>query len=112
MDRILNRVANGYRLCILSDLNGWIEDRTRAGITGAFLVPGKNDNGGRVVESCAEKGLCMGNTYFEHISLHKYTRLARSQDGVEVKSMIYMVLVKKYMLHYVQDVRVDHHVIL
>ena len=27
-----------------------IGDRTRAGITGAFVVPGENDNGRRIVE--------------------------------------------------------------
>ena len=31
-------------------------------------------------------------------SLHKYTRVARGQDGVEVKSMIDLVLVKKDFL--------------
>ena len=41
---------------------------------------------------------------FEHNSSHKYTRVAWSQDEVEVKSMIDLVLVKKDMLHYVQDV--------
>ena len=56
MDRILDRVGNGYRLCILADLNGWIGDRTRAGITGTFGVPGENDNGRRVVEFCKERG--------------------------------------------------------
>ena len=34
-------VRNGYRLCILRDLNGWIGDRTRVGIIGAFRVPGE-----------------------------------------------------------------------
>ena len=42
----------------------------RAGITGAFGAPGDNDNGRRVVEFCAEGGLCVGNTYFKHRSLH------------------------------------------
>ena len=41
----------------------------RAGITG------ENDNGRRVV-FYAERGLCVGNTYFEHRGLHKYTRVA------------------------------------
>ena len=45
-------------MCILRDLNGWIGVRTRAGITGAFGVPGENGNGRRVVEFCAESGLC------------------------------------------------------
>ena len=40
----------------------------------------------------------MGNTYFEHRSLHKYTRVARSQDVVDVKTMIDLVLVEKYIL--------------
>ena len=70
------------------DLNEWIGDRVRTGITGAFGVPGENANGRRVVEFCGERGLCVSNTYLEHKNLHKYTRVARGQDGVEVKSMI------------------------
>ena len=40
------------------------------------------------MEFCVERGL----TYFEHRSLHKYTRVARGQDGVEVKSLIDLLL--------------------
>ena len=67
------------------------------------------------------KVFCLGNTYLEDKSRHKYTRVARGQDEVEVKSMIHFVLVKKYMLQYIQDVRIakgmerglsDHHIIL
>ena len=70
MDRTLDRVGNWYILCVLEDLNGWIGDRLRAGITGAFGVPGENENGIRVVEFCAERVLCAVNTYFEHKNLH------------------------------------------
>ena len=52
-------------------INGWIGDRTRARITGAFGVPGENDKGRRVVEFCEERELCVSNTYFKHISVHK-----------------------------------------
>ena len=41
----MDRIGNGYRLCILGDLNGWIGDRARTGITGAFRVPRENNNG-------------------------------------------------------------------
>ena len=88
----------------MGDLKRWLGDRTRGSIIGSFRVPGENDNGRRVVEFCTERGLCVGNTYSKHRSLHKYTRVARDKDGVEVKSMIDLVLVKKDMLHYVQDV--------
>ena len=64
-------------------INGWIGERPRVSITGAFGVPRENNNGRRVVEFCVERGLCVGNTYFEHRSLYKYTRVARGQDGVD-----------------------------
>ena len=47
----------------------------------------------------------MGNTHFKHRGLHKYTREARDQDGVNIKSMIDLVLVKRDMLRYMQDVK-------
>ena len=67
------------------------------------------------------KGDCVKVVYFKHSSLHRYTRVARGQDGVEANNMIDLVLVKKDMLCYVQDVRVvkrmgcdlsDHHVVI
>ena len=91
----------------------------RAGITGAFGIPGENENGRGVVEFCDERRVCVGN--FKHKNLHKYTRMAWSQDGVEGKSMIDLVLVKEDMLRFVQGVRAvrgmgrdisDHHVVL
>ena len=47
----------------------------------------------------------MDNTYFKHRSLHSYTRVARGKDGVDIKSMIDLVLLKRNKLQYVQDVR-------
>ena len=41
----------------------------------------------------------MGNTYFEHMSFHKYTRMTRGKYGVEVKIMKILVLVKKDMIY-------------
>ena len=55
MDRTLDSEGSGYRLCILENLNGRMGDRTRAGITVAFRVPGENDNGRRVEEFCEER---------------------------------------------------------
>ena len=101
LDMNVDRVVYGYRFCVQGNLNGWIGDRVRAGITVASGVSGENENGRRVVEFCVERGLCVGNTYLEHKSLHKYTRVARAQDGVEVKNMIDLVLMKKDMLRFV-----------
>ena len=35
----------------------WIGDRLRTSINDAFGLPGENDNGRRVMEFCAERGL-------------------------------------------------------
>ena len=35
-NRNVDRVGNGYRLCMLGDLNRWIGNRVRAIITGIF----------------------------------------------------------------------------
>ena len=48
--------------------------------------------------SFVQKGECVWITYFKHRTLHKYTRVARSQERVEIKSMIDLVLVKRDML--------------
>ena len=47
----------------------------------------------------------MSDTYFKHRSVHNYTRVVRGKDGVKIKSMIDLVLVKRDMVRYVQDVR-------
>ena len=44
-------------------------------------------------------------TYFKHRILHKYTRVAEGRGAVEIKSMIDLMLVKRDMLRYVQDMR-------
>ena len=56
-----------------------------------------------------------------HRGLHKYKRVAAGRDGVETKSMIDLVLVKRDMLRCVHNVRAvrgigrgisEHHVVL
>ena len=65
LDKVKDRVCNGYRLCVLGDLNGWVGDRVRVVKTGVFGVLGENENGRMVLDFCTEKGLCMGNTIFQ-----------------------------------------------
>ena len=73
----------------------------RVAITGTSRVSLVKNSGKRMVDFCVEMGLCGGNTYFEYKSLHKLNKGTNGQDGMEVKSMIDLVLVKKDMLSYV-----------
>ena len=40
-------------------------DGMGVGKDGGFGVPDENDNGRRVIDFCAERGLCVGDTYLE-----------------------------------------------
>ena len=51
MKKNLDRVGNVCRLCMMGDPNGWV----RGDITGAFRVPGENENEWRVLDFCAEQ---------------------------------------------------------
>ena len=51
-----------------------------------------------VEDYCAESGLCVGNAYFKHISMHKYTGGTNGRDGVDIKNMTDLVLAKRDML--------------
>ena len=46
------------------------------GIADGLGIPEENDNGRRANDFCAERGLSVINTYLEHKSLHRYTRVA------------------------------------
>ena len=39
---------------VMRNLNGWVGDRMREGITSAFRVPGERGNVGRGVDLCAK----------------------------------------------------------
>ena len=49
----------------------------------------------------------MGNTYSEHMTLFKRTRMVRNRDRLEAMIIIDVVLVKKDMLGYVQYMRAE-----
>ena len=93
----------------------------RAGITGEFGVPREYDDERRAINLCAERGISVSNTYFQQKDLYKSFSGTTPKNGVEVMSMIHLVLGIKAILRYVQNVRVvrgmtqglsDHHVVL
>ena len=79
-DGVVDRVGNGYRLCVLGDPNGWVRDRLRVGISGGFGVRGENYNCRGLIDFCAETGVSLSNTYFKPMNFHKYNRVARGEE--------------------------------
>ena len=72
LNGVVDRIGNGYRLCAIGDLNGWLEDRSRVGVTGGFGVPGENDNGRMIIDLFVKRVLYVSNNYFEHKSLREW----------------------------------------
>ena len=58
---------------VVGDLNARVGDREIEGVTGKFGVPGLNENGEWLLNMCAERGLVVGNTWFNKRKIHKYT---------------------------------------
>ena len=53
----------------------------------------------------AGRGLYDGNNHFKHNNINKYRRMTRGQDGIELMSVIDLMLVKRGMLKHMQDVK-------
>ena len=54
------------------------------------------------------KDVYIWGIHFRHMYVHKYTRVARDQDGMKVKVMINLMLIKRDMLkcvHVIKTVR-------
>ena len=73
---------------------GW--GKVRKDITGTFGVLPDDQKWKERVDFFAERGLCMGNMYFKHNYIHKYTRMAKGRDGMEAKNVTDLVFVKRY----------------
>ena len=61
-----------------------------------------NKNGKRFILFCSINGLCIGNSYFRHKMIHKYTW--RSRDGHTEKEIDYFCVSQRWRFA-LQDVR-------
>ena len=57
----------------MGDMNAKVGDERVDEVVGKWGVPGKNENGEWLVDVCAERGLFLANTFFQHKMIHKYT---------------------------------------
>lgn len=55
----------------------------------------ENKNGRKLIDFPVERGMFGGDTFSDHKSIHMYTRIGVCSDGIEVKRMINLVLMKR-----------------
>ncbi len=82
----------GRRILVFGDMNGRVGNSELAGVVGKWGVEEANENGEHLVDVCAERGLFLANTFFQHKMIHWYM-WRRREDGEEEKSLIYYIAV-------------------
>ena len=93
------------KVIVMGDMNAKVGCEEVPGIVGKWGVPGVNENGDSLISMCAEKGLFLANTFFEHKMIHRYT-WRRVAGEVEQKSLIDYVAVDERLRSEVRDARV------
>lgn len=97
LNDVLDGVSESFIIIVLSDLNVWIGDRKRNGITGSFGVVRKIGNGRKVIGFCKKRGIRV-KYILEHKTIHKHMK-------VILKEIIDYVLAKMGILYYVLNVK-------
>ena len=113
---LLDEIGNRKELFIIGDLNGRTGRATGSEIVGRFGETVTNDNGERLIETCAEYNLKIWNGFFKHKDIHKYTW---TQPTRKLKSIIDYVIGRTRTRIKVEDTRVfrgaecgsDHHLL-
>ncbi|XP_050706878.1 uncharacterized protein LOC126992348 isoform X2 [Eriocheir sinensis] len=73
-------------------------------VVGKWGIPGKNENGDCLVDVCAERGMFLANTFFQHKNIHRYTW--RRGEENEQKGLIDYVAVDERLRKEICDAKV------
>ncbi len=74
LGQLLKKCENVRRVVfLLGDMNESVGSTETGGVVGKFGVDGVNENGQYLVDICAERGLFLANTFFQHKMIHRYT---------------------------------------
>ncbi len=71
--QVVKKFENVRRLFLLGDMNARVGSKEIGGVVGRYGVDGVNENGQHLVDICAERGLFLSNTFFQHKMIHRYT---------------------------------------
>ena len=119
LNECLRRFERGRKIVLMGDMNGRVGSSEVAGVVGKWGVEGVNENGEHLVDMCAERGLFLANTCFEHRLIHRYT-WRRGDGRDEQKSLIDYIAVDDRLRKDVMDAKVvrgmcegsDHYAVL
>ncbi len=58
------------KLVMMGNMNAKVRDESVMDVVGKWGIPGKNENGEWLVDICAERGLSLANTFFQHKNIY------------------------------------------
>ena len=105
VNECLRSFERGSRIVLMGDMNGRVGSNEIAGVVGKWGVDGVNENREHLIDVCAERGLFLANTFFQHKLIHRFTWRRRDGRG-EQKSMIDYIAVDDRIKKDVMDARV------
>uniref|UniRef100_A0A8C8DHP6 ribonuclease H n=1 Tax=Oryzias sinensis TaxID=183150 RepID=A0A8C8DHP6_9TELE len=106
LDECLQGFGANVNVVLMGDLNARVGDERIEGVVGGHGVPGKNDNGERLIGMCTEREMVIGNTWFRKKEIHKYTWVRQSGGRVIDKALMDYVVVSKVACSRLLDVSV------
>ncbi len=71
VNECLRRFEKGSRIVLIGDMYGRVGRNEIARVVGKWGADGINENGEHLVVVCAERGLFLTNTFFQHKLIHR-----------------------------------------
>ncbi len=105
MNDCLRMFGGGRRIVVFGDMNGRVGKNELAGVVGKWRGEGVTETGEHLVDICAERGLFLADTFFQHKMIHWYT-WRRREDRGEEKSLIDYIAVDERLRKDVLDAKV------
>lgn len=117
LDEQIESVSKQSELIIIGDLNSRVGKKDNDHTLGKYGEETVNDNGRRLLTLCREHRLMIGNTFFQHKDIHKYTWIQPTRG---LRSIIDLVIVRRDRKLKIKDIKVfrqpecgsNHHMVV
>ena len=106
VDECLQSFGANVNVVLLGDLNARVGNELVEGVVGRHGVPGRNENGERMIGLCVERDMVVGNTFFKKKDIYKYTWVRQEDGRVVDRALMDYVVVSRNVIGRLLDVRV------
>ena len=106
LTRCVDGLSTRNYVAVLGDLNARVGDGELEGVVGKYGVSGENESGERLLDTCVEQELAIGNIFFKKKGINKYTWIRVANGRMIERALMDYVLITKRMVGRLKDVHV------